>query len=232
MNLEAVNERVIVLVDLNQKNFHTFACGVIIHHERNWDNFDKKHTEQVLGTVISADNIPTGSLVLFHHNGTHDVNRIHGHSMLSGDDIASGMAVFSILENEIYLYRDGFGMWEPTKGFVIAERVFEPYKGVIQNIPHKKLKDTLYIKTGEFAGKVVRTLKSADYEIIFRSPTTGQEQKIIRCRHFENEYNEREEIVAIDHTLTERLMKGELMVGTSESDCKQININEYERLHN
>jgi hypothetical protein len=223
MNFEAVNNRVVALIDLNQKNYHTFSNGVVIHHERNWDNFDRKHTEQVLGTVISADNIPAGALVLFHHNGTHDVNKVFDHAILSGEDIASGLQVFSIPETECYLWKEEGGEWMPTKGFVIADRVFEPYTGIIEGIPPKQLKDTLYIKSGEYAGKVARTLKSADYEIIFRSPTTGQEQRIIRCRHFEDECHEREEIVAIDHGLTERVKNGELLLGTSIGDAKYLN---------
>lgn len=225
MKIEAVNNRVIVRVDIEQKNYHTFANGTVIRHERNWDNFDKRHTDQVLGTVISADNIPEGALVLFHHNGTHPVNELFNHESLSGDDIASGIKVFSMPEAECFLWKAD-GEWMPTKGFVIGERVFEPYKGVIEGIPPKKLKDTLYIKTGEFKGKVVRTLKASDYEIIFRGES-GREEKIIRCRHFEDEYNEREEIVAIDHWATEMVLKGELLIGKSESDAKPLNVTEY-----
>lgn len=220
--MEAVNNRVICLVDLEQKNYHSFSNGVIIRHERGWNNFDQKHTQQVLGIVISADNIPEGALVLFHHNGTHDVNRLFDHGKLSGTDIAKGEVIYSIPENECFLWKKD-GDWMPTKGFVIAERVFEPYKGIIENIPPRKLKNVLYIRTGEFSGKVVHTLVACDYEIIFRSPEKGIEERIIRCRHFEDEENEREEIVAIDHRLTEMVLKGELLIGLSESTAKPLN---------
>lgn len=220
MKLESVNNRVVVLVDMEQKNYHTFANGTIIRHERNWDNFDQKFTQQVLGNVVSADNIPEGALVLFHHNGTHDVNKIFDAGKLSGESEASHTKMFSIPESECFLWKKD-GEWMPTKGFVIAERVFEPYTGIIEGIAPKKLKDTLYIKTGEYKGLVVRTLKSCDYEIIFRGET-GREERIIRCRHFEGEDNEREEIVAIDEGATMRLLNGELIIGITASDAKPL----------
>jgi hypothetical protein len=224
MKLESVNNRVICLIDTEQKNFHTFSNGAIIRHERNWNNFDKKHTEQVLGTVISADDIPEGALVLLHHNSTHDVNLVNNHGSLSGEDIASGLRVYSVPVADVYLWKREGDEWMPCEGFAIAERVFEPYKGVIQNIQPKKLKDTLYVKTGEYAGLVVRTLTACDYEIIFREPSTGRERRIIRFRPNGDEKTQREpEAIAIDHSATEKVKRGEFFLGLTPSDAKPIN---------
>lgn len=228
MKFESVNDRVVILVDTEQKNFHSFNNGIIIRHERNWNNFDKKHTEQVMGTVISGGSIPEGALALLHHNATHEVNLVNNHGQLSGEDIASGMRIFSVPIADVFLWKEGGNDWMPCEGFAIAERVFEPYKGVIQNIPPKKLKDTLYIKTGEYAGLVVRTLKACDYEIIFREPATGQERKIIRCRPNGSEKEGRDpEVIAIDNAATEKVKLRELLVGINESDAKPINENTY-----
>ena len=50
----------------------------------------------------------------------------------------------------------------------------------------------------------------------------GVEEKVIRCRHYENEINEREEVIAIDDELTKKVIDMELMVGISPSDAKYI----------
>jgi hypothetical protein len=79
----------------------------------------------------------------------------------------------------------------------------------------------LYITSGNLTGKVVHTLKACDYEIIYMG-TKGFEERIIRCRHFEDEINEREEIIAIDRELTKRVSRGDLLIGISSFDAKSI----------
>lgn len=215
--------RIIVRVDIEFKNNHTFADGKTIRIERDYNNFNSRETKPVQGIVIDSEYIPSGAILLFNHNSAHDVNEVLNHSELSGTDIASGIKVYSIPETECFLWKlKGEDIWNPTKGFAIAERVFKPYSGIIEGIPPTKLKNILYIKSGELCGNVVHTLKAADYEIVFRNES-GVEERIIRCRHFEDEYNEREEITAIAHDLTEKLQDGELLIGLSESTAKPLN---------
>jgi hypothetical protein len=226
--LKAVSGRVLIKVDVEQKNHHTFSNGTTIKLERNYDNFDKKQTNQVLGEVLDAEHIPTGAMVLFHHNAIHEVNEVFNHSKLSGEEIASGFKILSIAESEVFLWKlIGVDEWLPAKNFCIAERVWEPYKGVIAGIPPTKIKNVLFIKTGELEGRVVRTLHACDFPIMFVNEK-GKEQTIIRCRHFEDEDNEREEIVAIDHTLTERLYNQELLIGIDALSAKPFGIPVYE----
>lgn len=213
--------RVLCRIDLEQKNFVTFSNGQTIRLERDRENFDRTYTQQVLGTVIDAENIPSGALVLCNHNCCHDSYKVFNTGQLSGEEIAGKVFIFSIPETEVYLWKTD-GEWMPTKGFAIGLRLFEPYKGIIQGIEPKKIKNTLYITSGELAGKVVRTLKACDYVIIFRNEQ-GRDESILRCRHFENEENEREEIVAIDHGATKKVLKGDYLIGLEPSDCKTLN---------
>lgn len=216
--------RVILKVWLQEKNHHTFSDGTTIRLERQFDNFDRRYTEPIQGTVISAENIPEGAIVLFHHNSVHAVNEIFNSGQLSGEEIASQMKLYSILETECFAWKvaDG-GEWQPTKGFDFALRVFKPYHGVIEGIEPTKFKNTLYMTTGDFKGLVVRTIIAADYEIIFREPSTGQESRLIRCRPYGNEKEHREEeVVAIDHKMTEQVNNGELFVGLSKENCKSL----------
>jgi hypothetical protein len=239
MNLKAVENRVIVLIDIEGKNSYRFENGTVIRFERNWDTFDQKHTQPVNATVIDAKNIPIGAEILVHHNSCHPVNEVFNHSFLSGEQIASGIKVFSIPETDCYVwrisepepvkidgkynyYRQG-GEWQPLPGFILAERVYEPYRGIIEGIEPKLLKQRLYIKTGELKGNVVITLKAADYQITFQD-SNGRENRLIRCRHFEGDWNEREEIIAIDHYNTERLLNGELLIGLESNNAKKIEV--------
>lgn len=221
--IKHVKGRVIVKADIEGKNWHTFADGTKIRVERQYDNLDRKHTEQVLGEVISAENIPAGAMVLFHHNCIHPVNQIYNHSKLSGDEIASGVRIFSFLENECFLWKmPGEENWKPNIGFAICEYVFEPYKGELLGIAPKKIKNVLYIASeGNYNGKICRCLNATGLPIIFLNEK-GVEETIIRLRTF-NEENDREEVIAIDNILTSRLNKGELYIGTNERDCKPLN---------
>lgn len=222
MNLKNVEGRIVVKADKDGKNWHTFSDGKKIRLERDYNNLDYKYTKQVLGEVVSADDVPTGAMLLFHHNCIHPVNQIFNHSKLSGEEITSGVEIFSFSTDECYLWKmPGDKEWKPLKGFATALRVFEPYLGVLQNIPHKKIENILYLTSGNLKGNVCHTLKACDMPIIFNNDE-GVEETIIRCRHFEDEEHEREEIVAINHDLTKKIENGSLYVGVTEKDCKPI----------
>jgi hypothetical protein len=217
--LKHLEGRIVVMADKEQKNYCTLEGGSIISLERDYNNLDRSYTQQVLGTVVDGKDIPAGALILFHFNSLHDSYKIFNHTPLSGEQIAAGIEMYSIPEEMCYLWKTD-KEWQPCRGIAIGERVWEPYSGIIQGIEPKKIKDTLYIKTGEFKGKVVATLKAAaDYQIIFRNEK-GRDETIIRCRHYEEEDHERNEIVAIRHDLTEKVNEGKLLIGLSASTAK------------
>jgi len=96
--MKHVKGRVIVRVDPEQKNFWTFSNGTTIRLERDFDNLDRKYTAQTLGVVVDGENIPKDAFVLFHHNSLHDSYIVLNHSSLSGDDIATGIKIYSLME--------------------------------------------------------------------------------------------------------------------------------------
>lgn len=214
--------KVIVKADIEGKNWHTFTHGLRIRIERDYNNLDRKHTQQVLGEVVSAEEMPEEAMILFHFNAIHPVNMINNHSQLSGDEIASGIRYFSFREDECYLWKKyGSKSWNPTKGFAIVYYVFQPYNGPLLGIQPKKLKNILYIaRGGNYEGKVCRVLNYSGMPIIFLNEK-GNDETIIRIRTYK-EYNEREEVAAIDEGLTEKLEKGELLIGISENNCKTL----------
>ena len=214
------DKRVLVRVDTEQKNYTTFADGTTIRLERGYNNLDGQYTNQVRGIVISSDVIPKDAIVLFHFNSLHASNEVFDHSELTKEETTNNIKIFSIPEQECFLWREHHvSTWKTIPPFVTALKVFEPYTGKIEGVEPKQVKNILYITSGELKGKCVHTVKAADYCIIFRGDE-GKDEYIVRCRHYEGEDNPREEVVAIDNHLTQRIKKGELLVGYSKTNCK------------
>jgi len=222
-NIQAPEGKIIISVQMDYKNSHTFADGTKIRLEREFDNFDRKYVAPVNAIVIASDYIPVGSELIIHHNSTHDSNRLFNFQPLSGEEVAKDIRYFSIAEGQAFLYRlPDTEDWLPCKNFETALRVFKPYRGILEGIEPTLVKDKLYITSGVLAGKVVLTLKSCDYEMIFQG-LDGREQRIIRVRHFGlDEYHEREEIIGIDEESTLLVEKSELYLGLKVSDCKPL----------
>jgi len=79
----------------------------------------------------------------------------------------------------------------------------------------------LFVTSGELKGKVVKTLKSCDYQITFRNEM-GVDEEMIRFRP--NGDEEREpEAIAIMNDLTNQVKNGKLLVGISIKDAKPLN---------
>jgi len=221
MSLKAIQGRVVVKVDTQSKNSHTFSNGMTIRLERGWNNLDKGQTEPVNAEVISGTYIPEGSLILIHHNATHDTYRIFNYRQTSGTDIADSVRYYSIPEEQCFAWHDGES-WKPMRNFEFGLRIFVPYTGKLAGIAPKFMKDTLYVTTGEFSGKVCHTLKACDYQIIYQG-LKGQEERLIRFRHSQDPGFDREEIVAINEHLTDKVNNGEIWVGLNPTDAKPLN---------
>lgn len=213
-NLKCVNGRVVVRVNMEYKNNHTFANGLTIRRERAYNDFNRRVTQPINSIVIDAENIPKGSEILINHNALHDTNRIFDYESNSPD-----IKYFSIKEDECYAWRIGKEDYKPMPNFEFGMRCYLPYEGNLIGIQPKFLENCLYVTSGELKGKIVRTLKASDYQIIFQGDN-GQEQTLIRFRHSEDENFEREEVVGIANDLTELYYKGLILVGISPNDAK------------
>jgi hypothetical protein len=223
MALKNVHKRVVVSVDIEGKNWHQFEGGPKIRLERDWDNFNLRHTKPVNATVISAEDIPEGAEVLIHHNATHDTNRIFDIGELSGKEEGSDIKYFSLSIEECYAWKMPDGDWQPLPGFAFALRIFKPYKGVIQNIEPTQLKNVLWCLTGSYKRLAVHTLKAVDYEVIYQE-SNGREGNLIRCRPDGDDDSQRDpEFVAVNHSITKKVLNGELYLGLSIRDCKPLN---------
>ena len=220
-SLVHISGRVVIKVDLQKKNSHVFEDGTKIRLERKFNEFNRRITEPTNALVISAENIPSGSEILIGHNALHEVNRIYDYVPLSGENEASEVKYYSLPEDDCYAWRNENGELMPMKNYAFALRVYTPYTGSLTGIEHSIIKDVLYITTGELKNNICHVLKASDYEIIYQGES-GREERVIRCRHFEDDYNDKEEVIAIANDLTDKLNNGYLLVGLTAKYAKNI----------
>jgi hypothetical protein len=220
MKLKAPSNRVIIKVDLESKNSHTFKDGTKIKLERVYDNFNMRYVKPVNAEVVDAKDIPTGAEILIHHNATHDTYKIFNYQRPT-TEASSDIQYFSIPIEECFMWREGKGsIWNALNNFVTALRIFKPYNGMLEGIEPEVMNNKLYITSGELKGRAVNTVISSDYEIIYQNDD-GTEGRIIRLRYYPDG-NDRNEIIAINDNMTELVENGDLWVGYSKSDAKQL----------
>ena len=221
MELKAPANRVIIKVDLESKNSHTFKDGTKIKLERVYDNFNMRYVKPVNAEVVSAKDVPVGSEILIHHNATHDTYKIFNYQRPTAE-ASSSMQYFSIPIEECFMWRSEKGStWNALNNFITGLRIFQPYTGFLEGIEPTLVKNKIYVTSGELAGNVVGTVISSDYEIIYQDDD-GTEGKIIRLRYYP-EGNDRNEVISIEHELTNKVKNGELLVGYNISDAKKLN---------
>jgi hypothetical protein len=214
--LKRVHGRVIVKINTEGKNYHTFDDGNTIRIERRFNNLNRRETESCNAIVIDAENIPIGAEVLVYYNSILDTNKIFDYKNKS-----PYIGYYSIKEEDCYMYREG-DKWIPIAPYETALRVFEPYKGELEAVKPKKLADTLYVTSGELKGNVVKTLRGCDFEIIFMD-TNGKEGSIIIFRpNGLPEKNLEEEAIAILDEQTRNVNRGTLLIGLSDKNCKTL----------
>lgn len=215
-NLKHTFGRVIVKVDTQSKNYHSFGNGLTIRRERNFNEFNRRITQPSNAIVISGEGIDKGSEILISHNSIHDTNRIFDYRNDSPD-----IHYLSIPEYDCFAWRDKIGQMQPMKNYEFALRIFKPYEGMIIGNPPTEMKNILYITTGALKGNVCHTLDASDYTIIYQD-VNGKEGQIVRIRHSESDTFDREEITAISHDLTEKVKNGKLLVGITVKDCQKL----------
>jgi len=219
--LTHVENRIIVAIDLEKKNWHQFEDGTKIRMERRYENFNMRYVNPVNATVVSGANLPKDAEIIVHHTCIHETNRIYDFQPLSGKTEASDIKYYSIGENEAFAYFDE-GEWRPLAGFDFALRIYKPYTGIMHGIEPTLVKQVLWITTGQYIHNACITLQASDYQLIFQDKN-NQEKNIIRLRTEENLKEQREsEVVALHNEYTEKILKGLLWVGLTTSDAKPL----------
>lgn len=74
--------------------------------------------------------------------------------------------------------------------------------------------------TGEFKNKIIKTVRGADYQIVFQGDD-NREASIIRFRSLpQDDSYDKEEVLYVDNYLTEDYFKGKLLAGFEINDAK------------
>lgn len=217
-NINNVSGRVIVKINLEYKNYHTFNNGMVIRRERQFNELNRNITEPVNAIVISGEGIIKNSEILVHPNSIHDSNRIFDYK--DGND---NIKYYSIHNDMCFgWYDEDNKQWEPISPYDFAMRIFVPYSGLIQGLPPTQLKDTLWVTTGELNGNAVKTIAASDFPIIFNN-RNGQEKTIVRFRPFGDKIKQREEeAICILNDVTKKVLSGKYLVGYTTSDAKPL----------
>jgi hypothetical protein len=210
---KATRDRIIVKVDRNFKNSHKLSNGTVLQVSRRVMEADRKYTEPTNATVIDAENIPSGVECLLHHNALHNV------FLLGESD--DGLPIYSITKTHCYAWRTENNDWQPTDHYEFGLRVFKPDNSKYDGILPTKIKNRLYVTTGQYKGQVIITMAASDYEITFMD-RNGQTNKLIRFRHSKKTTLIRDEFICVDNDLTEKVNKEEYLIGFDAKNCKKI----------
>lgn len=207
--VKSIKGKTYIRIDTEKKNSHRFADGTELKLARGWNNLNGREVSPVQGICEYSDIIPKGAEVIVHYTTVqNDTYKVFDERLISGEDIAKGIFLYSIPNDYIFLYRcDNEEDWMPLKGFQIAHRVFQPtIMDAKVYIPTKVINDRLYISKGTYEGNCLITAKACDYELVFQG-RNGQEERVIRMK---DDYFE---CLAIDDGMTEKIKKGELLIG-------------------
>lgn len=199
--MKATQGNVLVRMDLTQKERYKFSNGQEIYISRGHE-YNLRLDNPNVAEVIHSEKIPAGSIVLMHHNAVHDTYKVFE---------IKDENVYSVPSDMIFLYDNGYG-WIQNEGFVISQRIFKPYEGLIIGMQPELVKNRLYILKGLYEGKCVVTLDNAAYRIVYF--LEGREHSIIRTRI--------REIVAEDVELGKKIEVGEYLVGTTAKDAAKL----------
>ena len=225
-NLKTINGRVILRMDAESKNRHTLTDGITIRRERGFNNFNFREVNPANAFVISSESLPIGAEVLIDYTSFHDTNRIFDYESGSID-----VHYYSVREEECYAWRvpkkyineNGetvHSEWHPMPKCEFGLRVFKPYEGKLNDIKPTRIKDTLLALTGEFKNKIIKTVRGADYQIVFQGDD-NREASIIRFRSLpQDDSYDKEEVLYVDNYLTEDYFKGKLLAGFEINDAK------------
>ncbi len=209
--------RVIVKMDIQKKNRHTFSNGTTIRRERGFNNFNFREVNPCNAIVVSSENMPIGAEVIIDYTSFHDSNKIFDYDSGSID-----IEFYSVKEDECYAWKIGENEWQPTKGCEFGLRVYKPHEGRLSHVTPERLKEILYVTTGSMQGFVIQTVRGSDYQMVF-TDDNGKEGNIIRFRHSDEPNYDREEVICIHNEYTDLVNEGKLLIGLEPSTATKLN---------
>jgi hypothetical protein len=218
--MKAIRGKVLVRIDTKQKERYALEGGPTIIIEKGY-NFNLREDRASMGEVVHAYDIPTGAMVLIHHNATDKTYSVESNDILTDEEYRNGHRILSIPEDMVFCYNEGSG-WIPCKNFLLTKRIFKPYKGSLVGIQPEQVKNRMYVVSGwdewdgkkkDLSGEVVVSLVNCDYLVIWHTKE-NKEDMLIRTRH--------REIIGLDSGLKKDIQKGKYLIGNTLKDATQL----------
>lgn len=217
MNIKAGYKRILCTVDTDLKNHYQLTEDINIVLERDVEEYNNRVKMPVNGIVVDGEGFDGGEEVLINHNSAHPVNQLFDHNL----NLPPHVQLYSIPAEEVYIYRKSKDdKWLPTRSYLIVDRIWEQYKGILVGIPPKVITNKLFVLEGEPKHKVVATAKWCDYTIIFQE-ANGREAHLTRMKA-PDEYQD--EVLAIEDGLTEKVLNGDLLIGETAEKARKFEI--------
>jgi uncharacterized ubiquitin-like protein YukD len=181
--IKPVGHRVIVLVDVDEKETHSFTKEdgtkgkIYMANEYSWDSRITNFTQGVL--LTDYKNLKAGTHVLAHHNSMGEECELtdkripHGHKLFSVEDI---FVYFGVIDGKLI----------PIDGFMLAERIYVEQSSVLEaekvKIPNKlKILAKPDSITDFEVGDIAITYIHSDYEMTHN--VNGTVETAIRLRY-------------------------------------------------
>lgn len=223
--MNPAKNRLLITINSELKNSYNLTDGVTIVLLRDEMQFDCRIKNAVQGFIYG-----TTTEVLIDHNSHHRINEVLDHDIL----LPEHTGIYSISNYEIYAYRheDSEGWlphtWEDDDGehgFLLVERIWEPYNGILVGIGPKMIKNRLFVTEGNYKHNVLITENHCDYTIVYQE-RNGREASLTRMR--DNEF----EVVGIDEELTMKVHSGVLLIGETQNKAKKFEDDVYAETDN
>jgi hypothetical protein len=194
--IRPVGARVIILVDVDEKETHSFKKEdgtegkIYMANEYSWDSRITNFTQGVL--LTDYKNLKAGTNVLAHHNSMRE------ESELTDKRIPHGYKIFSV--EGIFVY---FGIIDgkliPIDGFMVAERLYLEQSSILEaekvKIPNKLRILAKPDSITDFeVGDIAITYVHSDYEMTHN--VNGTVETAIRLRY--------SDCLAVDHEFNKR----------------------------
>lgn len=219
MNLKATHRNTLVYIEKDNKEKYKFKSGVELFIVKG-HSYNLREDNPSIGKIIDGEGLTKDSICLLHHNASHETYHIEGVEYDNGQIIKN---LYSVPLDMIFCFKEDENKnWVANKGFLITLRLYKPYVGLIEGVPHNQIKHRLFVVNGnvegaEVEGKVVIVSAYSDYEIIFREDNV--EKSVIRTRE--------REILGIDVEATKKVFNGEYLLGNNLEDAKKYEPKSY-----
>ncbi len=219
--MKALYGSILVKLDTKQKEKYNLTKDVKIEIERGY-NFNLREDRASMGYIVEGGGLKEGDYCLLNYLALEQGYIIQDENILTKEEKKEGFKVLSVPKDMVFATSPDGKDWTPCKNFFLTLRIFKPYGGMILGVEPELVKEKLYVVKGfdeydgkktDLSGKVMCVTANSAYVIEWHN-TENREEKLIRTMG--------RELLAIDHSMTDEVKKGNYLIGIETTDCKKL----------